>query len=143
MATKAELRDSIRAAEIYADSEVFLDDNYGLPNLSWVEDVLIPTFFDNFLTPLGCQYHRGKDGWDCDDLALALVMYARILNKTASKGIAVGLLGYHDPELGPHACNIIWSRADGEVFPNFYDPTRRVWLNLKPEILLSAITLIV
>jgi hypothetical protein len=144
MASKYELRDALRAGGIYPTVEVFLDETYGLPTRDWLVDRFMPTFLPNFLEPFRAQHHKGNDGWDCDDLAMSCVTYARLLNRTNGSGIAIGFLGYEDPELGPHAIVLMFSRNRiNGIDIQFYDPTRNCELNLTPKTRLAIDTLII
>lgn len=48
-----------------------------------------------------------EEGFDCENLSIAFLMFTWLCNSEKT-GVAVGIVGYRDPEIGGHCVNVLW-----------------------------------
>jgi len=114
---------------------IILDKSYSIPTKTWIEKDFSESF-SKFTFGLGIKDKYLTDSLDCDDIAQGAAFCAKYLHWKETKvkrGLAFGEFHYNSSSVGPHAINIAIVSDAGKINVVFYEPQRRVLIELSDK----------
>lgn len=111
---------------------MILDKIYSIPTKTWIEKDFSESF-SKFTFDLGIKDKFLAESLDCDDIAQGAAFWGKYLHWKEIKekrGLAFGEFHYNSSSVGPHAINIVIVSDAGKISVVFYEPQRRILVEL-------------
>jgi hypothetical protein len=124
---RTDISRAIRNAGILPDHEVYLDNHFLPVTKSWFHGPFAASS-GAFLSSLGFALNDGRESADCDDLAMAAVVYAKSQHQRHGRrgpAIAVGMFAYRTSINSGHVIVIAFERVAADLRILYWDPTTR------------------